>query len=103
MSSTSEPFGLVALEAIAHGTPVILSKQSGVSEVVAHAMTVDYWDSEKMADCILTILREKPLAEQLSSEAQHVLCTLTWERQARKVIALYKAIIRSFATVPTPS
>jgi len=103
MSSTSEPFGLVALEAIAHGTPVILSKQSGVSEVVAHAMTVDYWDSDKMADCILTILREKPLAEQLGSEASHVLQTLTWERQARKIIALYNAVIHSVAPIPNPA
>ncbi|OIO55442.1 hypothetical protein AUJ46_01315 [Candidatus Peregrinibacteria bacterium CG1_02_54_53] len=103
MSSTSEPFGLVALEAIAHGTPVIVSKQSGVSEVVAHAMAVDYWDSDKMADCILTILREKPLSEQLSSEAQHVLHTLTWERQAQNVIALYKTVIHSFASIPTPA
>jgi len=101
MSSTSEPFGLVALEAIAHGTPVIVSKQSGVSEVVAHAMAVDYWDSDKMADYILTILREKPLSEQLSSEAQHVLHTLTWERQAQNVIALYKTVIHSFASVST--
>lgn len=101
MSSASEPFGLVALEAIAHGTPVILSKQSGVSEIVAHAMTVDYWDCDKMADCILTILREKPLSQQLSSEAQHVLHTLTWEKQATKVIALYREVLRSFAPVPT--
>lgn len=103
MSSTSEPFGLVALEAIAHGTPVILSKQSGVSEVVAHAMTVDYWDSDKMADCILTVLREKPLSLQLSSEAQSILHTLTWERQAMKIIALYDAVIRSFVPIPNPA
>jgi len=66
-------------------------------------MTVDYWDSDKMADCILTILREKPLAEQLGSEASHVLQTLTWERQARKIIALYNAVIHSVAPIPNPA
>lgn len=89
MPSTSEPFGLVALEAIAHGTPVIVSKQSGVREVIPHAFHIDFWDIEKMADCILTVLREHPLASQLVSEAPRVLSHLTWENQAAKVLSVY--------------
>ena len=87
--STSEPFGLVALEAIAQGAPVILSKQSGVSEVVPHSLRVDFWDVDKLADCIVTILREKPMAQQLRSEAVHTLHHLTWENQAAKVLSIY--------------
>ncbi len=89
MPSTSEPFGLVALEAIAHGTPVILSKQSGVREVIPHSLQVDFWDTEKLADCILTVLREEPLAMQLMSEAPRILSRLSWENQAAKILSVY--------------
>lgn len=95
MPSLSEPFGLVALEAIAHGAPVILSKQSGASEVIGHAFKVDFWDTEKMADCVLTILRETPLASQLTAEAPRVLQRLTWENQAGKVVSIYRDLLRS--------
>ena len=93
MPSLSEPFGLVALEAIAHGTPVILSKQSGALEVVGHCFAVDFWDTEKMADCVLTILRDEPLAMQLRSEAPHILRNLTWEKQAGHIYSIYKELI----------
>jgi glycosyltransferase involved in cell wall biosynthesis len=92
MPSTSEPFGLVALEAVAHGVPVILSKQSGVREVIPHAFHVDFWDIEKFADCILTVLREEPLALQLRSEAPAILRHLTWENQAAKVLSIYNNV-----------
>jgi len=95
MPSLSEPFGLVALEAIAQGTPVILSKQSGASEVIGHAFKVDFWDTEKMADCVLTILRETSLASQLTSEAPRVLQRLTWENQANKVVSIYKNLLHT--------
>jgi len=93
MPSLSEPFGLVALEAIAHGTPVVLSKQSGASEVLTHCFKVDFWDTEKMSDCILTILRDPPLAEQLRSEAPRILKRLTWQTQATRVHALYESLL----------
>ncbi|TSC79167.1 MAG: 4-alpha-glucanotransferase [Candidatus Peregrinibacteria bacterium Gr01-1014_25] len=94
MPSLSEPFGLVALEAIGHGVPVILSKQSGASEVIEHAFKVDFWDADKMADCILTILREQPLARQLRSEAPRILQRLSWQRQAGAVRSLYEHLLR---------
>lgn len=95
MPSLSEPFGLVALEAIAHHTPVIVSKQSGVSEVLDHAFKVDYWDGAKMADCILTILREEPLAQQLRAEGPSILRRLTWENQAQKITSVYDSVIHT--------
>jgi glycosyltransferase involved in cell wall biosynthesis len=95
MPSLSEPFGLVALEAVSHGVPVVLSKQSGASEVIDHSFKVDFWDTEKMADCILTILREKPLALQLSSEAPRILQKLTWKNQAQLVHSLYQNLLQA--------
>jgi glycosyltransferase involved in cell wall biosynthesis len=94
MPSLSEPFGLVALEAISHGTPVVISKQSGVSEVVGHGFKVDFWDTAKMADCVLTILRETPLAQQLRSEAPRSLAYLRWEHQAGHVRSVYQDLLK---------
>lgn len=93
MPSISEPFGLVALEAIGHGTPVVLSKQSGAAEVVDAAFKVDFWDTEKMADCVMTILREQPLATQLKTEAPRVLQKLTWKNQSGHVHSIYRNMI----------
>lgn len=90
MPSLSEPFGLVALEAIAHGAPVVVTRQSGVAEVLDHAFKVDFWDTEKMADVILTILREEPLADQLKTEAPRVLQKLTWRNQSALVQSIYR-------------
>ena len=89
MPSVSEPFGLVALEAITHGAPVVLSRQSGVSEVVRNSMIVDFWDIDKMADSILTVLREKPLRSEMRAQTGRVLSNLTWHRQAGKILAVY--------------
>lgn len=95
MPSLSEPFGLVALEAIAQHTPVILSKQSGASEVIDHAFKVDFWDADLMADCILTVLREQPLAMQLTAEAPKLLQKLTWHNQAARVQSIYQNLTRA--------
>jgi len=95
MPSLSEPFGLVALEAISHGVPVVLSKQSGAAEVCEHSFKVDFWDTDYMADCILTILRETPLAEQLRDEAPHVLTRLSWKNQAAEVSSVYTDVLPS--------
>jgi len=93
MPSVSEPFGLVALEAITHGAPVVLSRQSGVSEVVHNALLVDFWDTDKMADCILTVLREKPLRSEMRSQSKRILGNLTWHRQAGKILSIYDKVI----------
>jgi glycosyltransferase involved in cell wall biosynthesis len=95
MPSVSEPFGLVALEAITHGAPVVLSRQSGAAEVVRNALLTDFWDIDRMADCIVTVLREHPMTVAMRSETPHILSNLTWKRQANKIMSLYKKIIRS--------
>ncbi len=90
MPSVSEPFGLVALEAIRCGIPVILSKQSGVREVLNRALQVDFWDHEKLADQILAALRLKGLSQQLVDEGMGQLRQLSWNNSASQVIAGYR-------------
>jgi glycosyltransferase involved in cell wall biosynthesis len=65
MPSISEPFGITPLEAMMHGTPTIISKQSGVSEVVSHSLKVDFWDIDEMANKILAILSYPGLSETM--------------------------------------
>ncbi len=93
MPSVSEPFGLVPLEAIQHGTPVLISKQSGVSEVLTHALKVDFWDIDEMANKILAALRYDVMNRQLVVEGRKELERLTWRRAALKVHALYKKLL----------
>ncbi|HEU4677523.1 MAG TPA: glycosyltransferase family 4 protein, partial [Candidatus Paceibacterota bacterium] len=93
MPSVSEPFGLVPLEAIQHGTPALISKQSGVAEVLTHALKVDFWDVDEMANKILAALRYPRMSRQLVEEGQRELHRVTWRRAAEKVISLYHRLL----------
>lgn len=93
MPSISEPFGLVPLEAIQHGTPVLISKQSGVAEVLTHALKVDFWDIDEMANKIIAALRYGVMNRQLVEEGRRELLRLTWRRAADKVFELYKKLL----------
>ena len=70
MPCVSEPFGIAPLEAMSHDVPVIISKQSGVSEVLTHALKVDFWDINEMANKIIAVLRHPPLASTLAAAWQ---------------------------------
>ncbi|HPI40776.1 MAG TPA: glycosyltransferase [Pseudobdellovibrionaceae bacterium] len=93
LSSVSEPFGLTPMEALQFGVPVIVSKQSGVSEVLQHAIKVDFWDARKMADAIIKILSEPSLALNLGQGGMRELNTFTWQRPAHQIHQLYKEIL----------
>lgn len=95
MPSVSEPFGLTPLEAVAYGTPVLISKQSGVSEVLFHALKADFWDVDEMANKILTSLRHRSLPETLSRHSGEELSRLTWASAAEKCLGLYRHLIGS--------
>ena len=98
MPSVSEPFGLVPLEAIQHGTPSLISKQSGVSEVITHVLKVDFWDTEEMANKILSALRYPVLRHQLKREGKKELLRLSWKNVAQKVIHIYKRLLEWFSS-----
>jgi glycogen(starch) synthase len=89
MPSVSEPFGIAPLEAIQAGVPVILSKQAGVSEVMPHAIKVDFWNSDALAEAICNVLRFKSLAETLKKNGAEQIKDITWDKAAKKLTALY--------------
>ncbi len=80
MPSVSEPFGLVALEAIGYGAPVIVSKQSGVGEVLRNAYKVDFWDTEQMADMILALCQHPALARTMWQESYREYQEQSWSK-----------------------
>ncbi|MEI8104135.1 MAG: glycosyltransferase family 4 protein [Candidatus Moraniibacteriota bacterium] len=90
--SVSEPFGLTVLESMQHGTPVIVSKQSGVSEIAFNALKVDFWDTEEMANKAIAILKYGTLHGQLSDMSREETKHHSWERAAHKCLALFRKL-----------
>lgn len=90
MPSVSEPFGITPLEALASGTPVLISKQSGVSEVLNHCLKVDFWDTDEMANKILAILESQELEECLAEKGNREIDKLNWDSATDKILNLYK-------------
>lgn len=93
MPSVSEPFGITPLEAITNGTPVLISKQSGVSEVLQHALKVDFWDVNEMANKMLAVLKHDELHQTLRDNAQAQVHSVSWDKSARKVLDVYKKVL----------
>jgi glycosyltransferase involved in cell wall biosynthesis len=89
MPSVSEPFGIAPLEAMSHDVPVIISKQSGVSEVLTHALKVDFWDTDEMANKIVAVLKYPPLSQTLRQHGEYELRGLTWGGAAEKCVKVY--------------
>jgi len=93
MPSVSEPFGISVLEALASSTPVIVSKQAGVSEVVKHCLKVDFWDVKEMANKIIAILNYPPLYQELKKNGKSEVKKITWERSAKRIKKIYRSLI----------
>ena len=89
MPSRSEPFGIAPLEAMSHGVPVLISKTSGVSEVLTHALKVDFWDIEDMASKIIAVLKYPPLSQHLKDHGQFEVRRITWDGAAEKCRQIY--------------
>jgi glycogen(starch) synthase len=89
MPSVSEPFGIAPLEAMSHDVPVIISKQSGVSEVLTHALKVDFWDINEMANKIVAVLKHPPLASMLREHGSFEVRRLQWVDAARQCVQIY--------------
>jgi len=93
MPSVSEPFGLVAIEAIRNGTPAIVSKTSGASEVLNHALKVDFWDHDRLANQIISIVRYKELDEELCKNSFIESMKFNLDEPARKCIEVYNKVL----------
>jgi len=92
MPSVSEPFGLVPLEALNNDVPVIISKQSGVSEVLKHALKVDFWDIDEMANKIVAVLKYKPLEKTLKDYGNFEVRKLRWDDAAARCVEIYEGM-----------
>ena len=91
MPSVSEPFGIAALEALSHQVPVILSRTSGAAEVIQHALKVDFWDVDDLANKIVAVLGNPALASTLRVNSAAEVARLDWTSAARRCLEGYAA------------
>lgn len=89
MPSLSEPFGLVALEAAQRHTPVIVSKNAGVGEVLPSAIALDFWDLNKMTSAIVELISNPTVAKSIVANQLHDLEAVTWQSAATKLRSVY--------------
>ncbi len=94
MPSVSEPFGIAPLEAMSHDVPVLISRNSGVSEVLTHALKCDFWDVDEMANKIIAVLRHSPLSHALRDGGRFELRRITWDGAAEKCEQVYEAMTK---------
>src|SRR5690606_34812929 len=92
MPSVSEPFGITPLEAVQAGVPVIVSRESGVAEVMEDALKVDFWNTTELAETICSVLRYKSLSTMLRKEGTAEVGQLTWAKAATNIIKVYEQL-----------
>lgn len=93
MPSVSEPFGISPLEAMKSNVPVIISKQSGVAEVLDYAVKVDYWDVDAMADAIYGLITYPALSQMFAKKGLEEVTSLKWNNAAAKIKSVYEDVI----------
>lgn len=93
MPSVSEPFGISPLEAMQSNVPVIISRQSGVSEILKHAIKLDFWDIDAMADAIYGILNYRGLSDYFIKFGKTEVESLKWENSAMNVREIYNKMV----------
>jgi glycosyltransferase involved in cell wall biosynthesis len=89
MSSVSEPFGLTALEAAHHGNALIITRQSGVGEVLKNIFRYDFWDVNRLADQIVAIASSPALKNTLIDNVSKEYYLLSWTDVASKIMSHY--------------
>lgn len=90
MPSVSEPFGISPLEAMRSNVPVIISKQSGVAEVLDYAVKVDYWDVDAMADAMYALITYPALSSMFAKKGLEEVTSLKWNDAAAKIKRVYE-------------
>ncbi len=98
MPSVSEPFGLTPLEAVGYGTPALISKQSGVSEVLNNCLKVDFWDVDEMANMITSVMRHDSLRDELHANSLQEYQKLSWGKAADKLFDVYNRHLEAVTT-----
>ena len=95
MPSVSEPFGISPLEAMRSNVPVVISRQSGVSEILKHALKVDFWDIDALANAIYGLLHYDALSQMFRNYGKTEVDNLKWEKAATKVKNVYTKVLNS--------
>ena len=93
MPSVSEPFGISPLDAMRSGVPVIISRQSGVAEVLDYAIKVNYWDVDALADAIYGLLTYPALGRMFASKGLEEVTGLKWTNAAAKIKTVYETVV----------
>jgi glycogen synthase len=93
MPSVSEPFGISPLEAMLYDVPVIISRQSGVAEILKHALKVDFWDVQEIAAKIITVLKYPALGGMMAEKAKEELRKIRWETAAERIVEIYREAV----------
>jgi glycogen synthase len=94
MPSISEPFGIVPLEAMRSNVPVVISKQSGVAEVLKHALKVDFWDVDGLADAIYGLCHYDALSKTFINHGKEEVDNLKWEHAAKLIKKVYESALQ---------
>ncbi len=97
MPSVSEPFGIAPLEAMGHRVPVLISRTSGVSEILVNVLKCDFWDVDDMANKIVAVLRHPPLQSALRDHGYFEVRGITWEGAARRCDETYDRALQAVA------
>ena len=93
MPSVSKPYGISPLEAMRSGVPVIISRQSGVAEVLDYAIKVNYWDVDALADAIYGLLTYPALGRMFASKGLEEVTGLKWTNAAAKIKTVYETVV----------
>ena len=94
MCSVSEPFGIIPLESILNGAPVLISKQSGVGEILKHSLKSDFWDIDDMADKVLAVLKHQSLKGEMLLHSKREAKIATWDKAAKKCLRVYDNLLQ---------
>jgi glycosyltransferase involved in cell wall biosynthesis len=92
MPSVSEPFGLSALEAAGFDVPCVISRQSGVAEVLPNALNANFWDTGKFANYIYGLLNYTGIREEMVERTKQDLSKLSWDDAAQDVMEVYRSL-----------
>jgi len=95
MPSVSEPFGITALEALSSGTPLVISKSTGVGESIRHCFKVDFWDTKLMAEKIIALLKFEVLHKEIAKNGMKEAQKFNWIKVAEKTIQVYREVVRN--------
>jgi glycosyltransferase involved in cell wall biosynthesis len=96
MPSVSEPFGISPLEAMQSDVPVIISKQSGVAEILTHAIKIDFWDINAMADAIYALVKYPALSSEFKKHTRTEVDSLQWKNSAKHVRDVYVETLKEY-------